>query len=48
MSFRYSEAKPGEQQTLSLRGDGLSGTARVQLYEENGFLYYTAAQEGTP
>lgn len=49
VSFRYSEAKPGEQQTLSLRGDGLTGTARVQLfYEENGFLYYTAAQEGTP
>lgn len=48
VSFRYSEAAPGEQQTLSLRGDGLTGTARVQLYEENGFLYYTAAQEGTP
>lgn len=49
VSFRYSEATPGEQQqTLTLRGDGLTGTAQVQLYKENGFLYYTAAQEGTP
>ncbi len=48
VSFRYSEATPGEQQTLTLQGDGLTGTAQVRLYEENGFLYYTAAQEGTP
>lgn len=48
VSFQYSKAEPGEQQTLTLRGDGLTGTAQVQLYEENGFLYYTAAQEGTP
>ncbi len=48
VSFRYSEATPGEQQTLALQGDGLTGTAQVQLYKENGFLYYTAAQEGTP
>ena len=48
VSFRYSKATPSKQQTLTLRGDGLTGTAQVQLYEENGFLYYTAAQEGTP
>ena len=48
VSFRYSKATPSEQQTLTLRGDGFTGTAQVQLYKENDYLYYTATQEGTP
>ncbi len=48
VSFRYSDAQEQGEATLTLRGSGndsLSGTAKVQLYEENGYLYYTAGED---
>lgn len=47
VSFRFS-ADAGQSQTLQLTGrNGHSGSAEVRLYEENGYLYYTA-EEAAP
>lgn len=42
VSFRYSDAPTGDA-TLTLSGGGTRrGSATVTLYENNGYLYYTA------
>lgn len=47
VSFRYSDAPTGDA-TLTLSGSGTRrGSTTVALYENNGYLYYTA-EEDTP
>ena len=42
VSFRYSDAPTGDT-TLTLSGSGTRrGSTTVTLYENNGYLYYTA------
>lgn len=46
VSFQYSEAAPTAHPDLTLRGGGTrSGRTTVQVYEDNGCLYY---EEVTP
>ncbi len=46
VSFRYSQASAKSRPTLKLTGEkGAQGQTSVQLYEENGYLYYTAPEE---
>lgn len=47
-SFRYSAAELHGKAELTLTGRGtLSGEKEIQIYTQNGYAYYAAAQGGS-